>query len=116
MTRTAHAMLIGSALLPAPADALRAESFYSGLPAPSARAAESVVQSVLERRRSGEREDWVGGDQEFGYVRPLRSWKSTSGHWCREFEERVYGADGRKRTRTAVACRDNGRWIVVTSR
>ena len=76
---------------------------------PGARAAaEDALQTALEKNISGRQVSWetTGG---FGFLTPVETWKSTSGHWCRRFNETI-SVNGSTRDRTAVACRVNGRW------
>lgn len=51
---------------------------------------ESAIQTALERLQSGVMltEQSSDGITDIG-ARPLRTWKSVSGHYCREYEVRV---------------------------
>ena len=71
--------------------------------------AEDAVQSALEKTLSGRQTEWRSSNGDFGFVTPLETWKSTSGHWCRKYVETV-SITGATRDREAVACRVNGRW------
>ena len=71
--------------------------------------AEDAVQKALEKSLSGRQTQWRASNGDFGFVTPIETWKSTSGHWCRQFVETV-SIDGATRDREAVACRVNGRW------
>jgi len=87
--------------------------FYDGLHSDAVRSATAVIQNALETLPSGQRADWVGRDLGFGYVKPIRTWKSVTGHYCRSFEERVYTVAGQMRRRQLTACRVNGTWRLV---
>lgn len=67
-----------------------------------------VLQEGLERRRSGEIE--VGADADFAaQLTPVRTYKSESGHWCREFTENIRRG-GEDYVRRGVACRFEDGW------
>lgn len=73
---------------------------------------ETTVQFALERLESGTsaRSDRAEGGA-VAHVRPERTWRSTSGHWCREFSIRIEAPGAEEITRRAVRCRDgDGRW------
>lgn len=76
--------------------------------AAEAAALTSLVQTALETGKSGQT---VAAPAPRGEVKvtPIKTWKSRTGHWCREFEERASGAEA---PRTAVACRaEGGVWV-----
>lgn len=111
---TIRRLLAALTLTGAATSPLAAADFHTGLPLASIAAAGDTLQTALETLRSGARADWVGADEGFGYVKPLRTWKSKSGHWCREFEERVYTSTGDRINRRAVACRTGeGQWVIT---
>ncbi|MFY0309957.1 hypothetical protein ACFMBG_08695 [Leisingera sp. D0M16] len=65
-----------------------------------------VVQQGLESYLSGETFELDYSDLDFvAVVRPDETYKSTSGHWCRGFTERLK-IGGKEIERQAVACRD----------
>jgi surface antigen len=105
------AALVAALIASSPAAA--SADFYSGIPSRSVQSAASVIQTALETLPSGQRADWVGRDQGFGYVKPIRTWKSVSGHFCRSFEERLYTSGGKVRSRELTACRVKGTWRLV---
>lgn len=72
---------------------------------------DTAVQNALETAVSGSEVSFGGPDSPTDIrVTPIRTYRSTSNHWCREFEERVT-IGGRIEFRTAVACRDtDGTW------
>ena len=81
------------------------------LDAPTLDSARAAVQRALESRASGEAERWRVGGVASGHVVPLRTWQTTTGHWCREFTEHLVLADGRRQTVNGVHCRmPNGSW------
>ena len=82
------------------------------LDVPANRAARTALQRALETRAAFESERWQVAGVAEGSVTPIRTWRSTSGHWCREFEQRVQLADGREHRTIAVRCRsEDGRWL-----
>ncbi len=88
-----------------------AANLFQELDYPSLEAARDAVQIALEERPRGEAERWSVKGVAQGAVVPIRTWKSQSGHWCREFEETLQLSDGRKQTTRAVRCRSSdGRW------
>lgn len=70
-----------------------------------------VVADTLERQLSGEQVVWqnpVTGNA--GTVTPVRTFRNTSGEWCREYREDV-SLGGERSSRHAIACRSNdGTW------
>jgi surface antigen len=78
--------------------------------------AAQAVQQALETRRSGDQYRWAEGARTHGSVVPLRTYKSVSGHYCREFRELVVVDGGPRIERQAIACRDgDGVWHLVRS-
>ena len=77
----------------------------------------SAMQEVLETRESGVEVSYTNSSTGFGVTLiPRRTWKSASGHWCREFIE-VFEGTGRDIAPTSVACRDpEGQWRRVTTK
>lgn len=71
--------------------------------------AEDALQAALEDTVSGRQTEWRASNGDFGFVTPVGTWKSTSGHWCRQFAETL-SVGGATRDRDAVACRVDGRW------
>lgn len=69
------------------------------------------VQEALETRVSGVAVQLQNASTGFSVtLMPKRTWKSASGHWCREFTE-AFGAGSNVETTVSVACRsDNGVW------
>ncbi len=75
-------------------------------------AAREAVQLALETRQTGETQTWSVPGVARGSVMPRRTWRSESGHWCREFEETVRLEEGLTGTAMGTRCRnDNGRWL-----
>lgn len=74
-----------------------------------------VRQTALEKRKSGETENWQSTTTEmWGSVTPTRTWKTEAGIFCREFEERLGTSPDRMELTTASACRgSDGLWRSV---
>ena len=71
----------------------------------------SAVQEALEKRTKGEAQHWSIPGFARGSVIPRRTWRSRSGHWCREYQEIIEMADGRRQSTIVVRCRSSdGRW------
>jgi hypothetical protein len=69
-----------------------------------------VLQDGLESHKSGEPLTMVAGEIGFGAtVMPVRTYKSKSGHWCREFTEMIR-RDGEEYRSRGLACRLDGGW------
>ena len=70
------------------------------------KAIEAAVNRVLEKRLSGETVHWrsptTGSEAR---ITPVRTFRSESGQWCREFVREVSSAAGREVVR-AIACRE----------
>lgn len=79
--------------------------------------ARNTVQTALETAQSRSSLDWsFAEDGSKGAITPLRSYKSTTGFYCREYveviETALKGSDSRQRT----ACRDvDGVWKPIRS-
>ncbi len=83
----------------------------SGAPAQEMRAEprEETVQFALENVVSGtpvSARDGAAGI----VVRPLKTWKRVSGHWCRRFELVVTEPGAAPARREATRCREDGSW------
>jgi surface antigen len=82
---------------------------------------ELAVQDALERQTSGTSVNWHNPESgNGGTVTPIRTFKSSNGEWCREYEHEAKTASDAER-RHAIACRtQQGRWetrvpVFVTS-
>jgi len=75
----------------------------------------SAIQEVLETRISGEVVRVVGADNWAGTLTPISTYKSTSGHWCREYlRETNYGTY--QPTIRGTACRNqDGIWTTLSA-
>ncbi|HUF86321.1 MAG TPA: hypothetical protein VMM59_02975, partial [Thermohalobaculum sp.] len=78
---------------------------------------DAAVQQALESAMSGEMvavaDEDVGGTVA---ITPIRTYRSESRHWCREFVERVM-INGEQVTRYGLACREqDGAWHRVQTR
>ena len=68
--------------------------------------AESTLQAALEKSVSGKDRSWRNPSSgASGTITPLKTWKNTSGDFCRSYRERIKLADGRMISRRGVACR-----------
>lgn len=74
----------------------------------------ATINQVLETVASGRSVTWeVPETGAHGAVTPIRTYRSTSGHWCREFRVREETA-GRAQDRRGLACRIGDRkWQAV---
>lgn len=70
---------------------------------------ESAIQYALEKLVSGIHSETLYGGTEVA-VTPLRTWKSVSGHYCREYDLIVTENDGAKERNRQIRCRDEGYW------
>jgi surface antigen len=74
---------------------------------------EESIQYALESLTSGISSNSLIGDVAVS-VTPIRTWKSVSGHYCREFEIVVAKPDAGANREAGVRCRDgDGRWKPV---
>lgn len=92
-----------------------ADPIYEGLDEQGRDAAQSAVQSALERYGSDVTYRWRSAQTPLsGRITPLRTFKIASGHYCRDFEEILITTSG-VRLETQTACRDDGgRWLKVS--
>lgn len=75
--------------------------------------AQAAVQSALENQLAEKAYFWSVPRVAEGSVTPRRTWRSRSGHWCREFEELLKLADGRQYSALGKRCRNkDGRWLI----
>lgn len=75
--------------------------------------AQTAVQSALENQQTDQAYFWSAPRVAQGSVIPRRTWRSRSGHWCREFEERLTLADGWQYSARRKMCRSkDGRWLI----
>ena len=72
-------------------------------------------QHALERQQSGFSIATRAPDGDgVALIRPLRSWKSVSGHFCRAFKTTIEPTSGLRTERTETACRDDdGVWRIT---
>ena len=71
----------------------------------------AAMQDVLETRESGIAVSFQNETTGLAVsITPRRTWKSSTGHWCREFSEVIEQTDVRNEA-VGTACRaTNGRW------
>ena len=90
---------------------------YSGLPPRAEVLARNTVQEALETARSRTSLSWTFAENgSKGEITPLRTYRSTTGYYCREYVEVVEsGVEGRT-SRQRTACRDtDGLWKPIRS-
>lgn len=90
---------------------------YSGLAPRAEVLARNTVQEALETARSRTSLSWVFvEDGSKGEITPLRTYRTTTGFYCREYVE-VVDSDSEGRTsRQRTACRDtDGLWKPIRS-
>ncbi len=75
------------------------------------RALETALQDALETKASGTEVSFASGQADIqGRISPTRTYRSRTGHWCREFSE-VIESGGVRELRRGLACRlDSGGW------
>ncbi len=75
----------------------------------------NALRQALETKGSGQRvsmEEFGGAG---GSVTPVRTYKSVSGHWCREYVRDIQ-LEGRSIGVSGVACRtSDGEWVTVSA-
>ncbi len=75
---------------------------------------EAAITVALEKHVSGQPARWYNPDSgSKGSVEPLRTFKISTGQWCREYAHAIEfrGWQERRATRHAIACREaGGRW------
>lgn len=87
---------------------------YQGMAPAERQLAEDNRQVALETLPSDQPRHWSGsGSGPSGFVIPLRTFKITTGHYCREYMEAII-VGGFSRSQVAVACRDgDAGWVKV---
>lgn len=86
-------------------------NIFDDLDLPTLLVAREAVQTALETHASDEPLYWNVRGIAQGVVIPRRTWRSGTGHWCREFEENVQESSGRSQSTVTIRCRaDDGRW------
>src|SRR5512140_3437773 len=73
-----------------------------------------VLQRTLETALSGETGRWRNdATNNSGSVRPLRTFRTASGYFCREFQESI-AANGADAPQVRTACRNpDGVWVII---
>lgn len=103
--------LVSMTALLAPVQATADPNIFNDLDAPTLIQARETVQETLENLASGDSGTWAVDGVARGSVTPTRTFRSASGHWCREFEERLFLTDGRQQRTLSVRCRaPDGTW------
>lgn len=71
---------------------------------------EETIQYALERLTSGTAATAKAGDTTISVV-PIRTWKSVSGHYCREYQVTVAKPDSAVEQEVGTRCREaDGIW------
>jgi len=74
---------------------------------------EESIQYALERLTSGISANSRVGDAEIT-VKPIRTWRSVSGHYCRQYELTIAKPDSNPDQEEGIRCRDgDGVWKQV---
>ena len=110
-------LLLGAcAQAPAPAEG-RGDPVYGGLTPRAEVLARNTVQEALETARSRTSLFWVHAeDGSKGEITPLRTYRSTTGYYCREYMEIVETSTDGRASRQRTACRDDdGLWKPIRS-
>lgn len=73
-----------------------------------------AIEQALEHTASGQTVEWRNPDSgAYGQVVPVRTYRSKSNHWCREYLASKVIDDMEQKTR-AIACRAaDGNWVKV---
>ncbi len=75
---------------------------------------EATISRALEKQVSGTPLDWSNPDSgSKGRIEPVRTFKISTGEWCREYVHTLefHGWQELRETRRAIACREgDGRW------
>lgn len=74
-------------------------------------ARQAALQEALERKLSGQSVAWRNPDSgRQGKITPVRTFRNSTGQWCREYTVRE-ASDGDRVERRGIACRlSDGRW------
>ena len=71
-----------------------------------------AIRYALEKLISGiHTESFFGGVDVA--VTPIRTWKSVSGHYCREYDITVTKPGTKAQKERETRCRDKGEWLLV---
>jgi surface antigen len=82
----------------------------TGLAAEAQTPYEESIQYALERLTSGISANSQVGEAEIT-IKPIRTWKSVTGHYCRQYELTVAKPDSTPDQEEGVRCRDSdGVW------
>lgn len=111
-----YAALVGALISTSPPDlqaAGHSRKVLAGLDPEIRQLVDSTMQIVLETHISGRGRQWSSSKYGLsGRLTPVRTWRSQSGHFCREFLEIVRLPSGSERIGKGRACRNSaGEWI-----
>ena len=97
------------------ADSIHPDPLYRNLNDHSRLIAERELQMALETAASGQIHRWQDGiNGTSGTVRPVRTFRISTGHYCREYTEVIYRLD-EPISDQRIACRDDGGiWIQIS--
>lgn len=78
---------------------------------------DAIIQRTLETQLSGQPLNWQNIDAgSLGSITPLRSFRTSEGRYCREFEVTYETDDGRDGQFMDIACRfEDGVWLRTRS-
>ena len=101
----------------APAPARDGDPAYHPLAPRAEVLARNTVQEALETARSRTSLSWIYvEDGSKGEITPLRTYRTTTGYYCREYLEVVEASTEEATRRQRTACRDNdGLWKPISS-
>jgi hypothetical protein len=91
-----------------------AATLYRGLDGGDLATMTPILQRTLESALSGDTARWRNGEtNRSGSVRPLRTFRTSAGYYCREFEELI--TDGHTSAfGIRTACRNgDGIWVIA---
>jgi hypothetical protein len=99
---------------PAPRNQDDASRLYRGLDDGDFARMTPLLQQTLETALSGETGRWRNdATDRSGSVRPLRTFRTASGYFCRDFQESIT-ANGADELRVRTACRNaDGVWVIA---
>ncbi len=108
-------LLLGACAQSPEAD--RGDPVYNALTPRAEVLARNTVQEALETARSKTTLSWsYVEDGSRGEITPLRTYRSSAGFYCREYQEVVDAGTDRRASRQRTACRDNdGLWKPIRS-
>ncbi|MEP2703554.1 MAG: RT0821/Lpp0805 family surface protein [Roseibium sp.] len=85
---------------------------FTGLTLKDKALAQSSFQTALEKSVSGKSTSWKNSATGArGSITPIKTWKTSSGFYCRTYKERIRLASGKSQNSGGTACRSkSGGW------